>query len=54
LSGVFPLEEGKISSRRRPPYKHEIDAFSRVIESKARDLVAALRKEFAAADTGSE
>lgn len=54
LSGVFPLEDGTISTRRRPPYKHEIDAFSRVIESKARDLAATLRAEFMAADTGSE
>ena len=54
LSGVFPVEEGKISTRRRQPYKHEIDAFSRVIESKARDLVAALRVEFQGTDTGSE
>ena len=48
LNGIFPLEEGKISTRRRPPYKHEIDAFSRVIESRARDLVATLRTEFQA------
>lgn len=54
LSGVFPLEEGKISMRRRPPYKHEIDALSKVIESKTRDLVAALQAEFQAADTGSK
>lgn len=54
LSGVFPVEEGKTSTRRRSPYKHEIDAFSRVIESKARDLVAALRAEFLATATGSE
>lgn len=53
LSGVFPVEEGKVSTRRRPPHKHESDAFSRVIESKARDLVAALRTEFQAFDTGS-
>ncbi|MGC9561571.1 hypothetical protein [Brachymonas sp. M4Q-1] len=54
LSGVFPLEDGKVSTKRRPPYKHEIDALSRVIESKARDLVAELRSEYLAADTGSE
>ena len=54
LSGVFAVEEGKVSTRRRPPHKHESDAFSRVIESKARDLVAALRAEFLAADTGSK
>lgn len=54
LSGVFPVEEGKVSTRRRPPSKGEIDAVSRVIESKARDLVAALRAEFLAAATGSQ
>lgn len=54
LSGVFPLEEGKVSTRRRPPHKHEIDAISRVIESKARDLVADLRSEFRAAEAGSD
>ena len=54
LSGVFPLEEGKVSTKRRPPYKHETDALSRVIESKARDLVAELRSEYLAADAGSE
>jgi hypothetical protein len=53
LSGVFPLEEGKLSTKRRPPHKHEIDALSRVIESKARDLVTELRSEFLAADVGS-
>nr|WP_315240735.1 hypothetical protein [uncultured Albidiferax sp.] len=54
LSGVFPIEDGKVSTRRRAPYKYENDAFSRVIESKARDLVTTLRAEFLATDTGSE
>lgn len=54
LSGVFPFEDGKISARRRPPHKSEIDAISRVIESKARDLIAALRDEYAGTDSGSE
>lgn len=54
LSGVFPLEEGKISTRRRPPQKHEIDTISRVIESKARDLVAQIRSEFHAEEAGRE
>ena len=52
LSGVFPVEEGKTSTRRRPPHKHEIDAISRVIESKSRDLVTALRAEYTGASTG--
>lgn len=54
LSGVFPLEEGKVSTRRRPPFKSESDAISRVIESKARDLVASLRAEYASASSGVE
>lgn len=54
LSGVFPLEEGRISTKRRSPYKHETDALSRVIESKARDLVAELRTEFLATEARSD
>jgi hypothetical protein len=54
LSGIFPLEEGKVSTKRRPPSKHEIDALSRVIESKARDLVVELRSEYLAAEAGGE
>ena len=52
LSGVFPVEEGKASTRRRSPHKHEIDAISRVIESKARELVATLREEYTGSNTG--
>lgn len=54
LSGVFPLEEGKVSSRRRPPFKGEIDVISRVIESKSRELVALLREEYSKLDAGGE
>jgi hypothetical protein len=53
LKGVFPLEDGKVSVRRRSPYKHEIDSISRVIESKARDLVTALRAKFEDTAAGS-
>lgn len=52
LSGVFPVEEGKASTRRRPPYKNEIDSISRVIETKSRELVAALRAEYAISNPG--
>ena len=52
LSGVFPVEEGKVSTRRRAPYKGEIDAISRVIESKSRELVVKLREEFAGSGVG--
>lgn len=54
LSGIFPLDDGKVSTKRRPPHKHEIDALSRVIESKARDLVTELRSEFLATEAGGE
>lgn len=46
LCGVFPVEEGKVTTRRRAPHKSEIEAISRVIESKSRELVAKLREEF--------
>jgi hypothetical protein len=45
LSGVFPVEEGVVSSRRRAPIKSEIDAISRVIETKSRELIIALHEE---------
>jgi hypothetical protein len=54
LSGIFPLEEGKVTTKRRPPSKREIDALSRVIESKARDLVIELRSKYSAVDAGEE
>ena len=52
LSGVYPVEDGKISTRRRAPNKREIDTISRVIESKSRELVTTLREEFAKSSTG--
>lgn len=52
VNGVYPLEDGKISSRRRKPYKREIDEISRVIESKARDLMVKIREEFASSNAG--
>jgi len=52
LSGVYPFEDGKFSSRRRPPSKHEIDQISRVVEEKARDLVSQLREEFNTSQVG--
>lgn len=52
LSGVFPREDGTISSRKRSPTKFEIDTISRVIEIKSRELMASLRAESASTDTG--
>lgn len=54
LSGVYPFEDGKRASRRRTPYKHEIDEISRVVETKARELVKQLREEFKKASTGDD
>jgi hypothetical protein len=51
LSGVYPLEEGKIASRRRPPLKSEVEAISHAIELKSRELVVKLRNEYAASAT---
>lgn len=53
LSGVFPLVEGKVASKRRSPEKRETDKLSRVIELKASAVVAELRAEYATLDTGS-
>lgn len=46
LQGVYPQEDGKISSKRRSPNKGEIDKISRAIESMSRSLVISLREEF--------
>jgi hypothetical protein len=48
LNGVFPLEDGKISQRRRTPQRSEIEMISRVIEKRARSVVEELRTEYAA------
>ncbi len=52
LSGVYPFEDGKLAARRRPPSKLEIDKISRVVETKARELVAQLREEYKKSSTG--
>ncbi|WP_091471573.1 hypothetical protein [Methylophilus rhizosphaerae] len=46
LSGVYPFEDGALSTRRRGPTKQEIDSISRVVEAKARALVIELRQQF--------
>lgn len=46
LSGVYPFEDGQLSTRRRAPFKHEIEEISRVVETKARQLVNLLSEEF--------
>lgn len=52
LNGVYPHEDGKLSSRRRPPLKHEIDEISLVVENKARELMTQLREELTATSEG--
>ena len=54
VRAVYPLEDGKISQRRRTPTKHESDSISRVIEVRARELVAAAKLEFAGTESGEE
>lgn len=46
LSGVYDVEKGKTSARRRAPSKGEINVISRVIEAKSRELVTKLRDEY--------
>lgn len=46
LSGVYPFENGRVSTKRRAPTKSEIDIISRVVETKSRELVVKLREEF--------
>ncbi|MBA8735803.1 hypothetical protein [Chromobacterium violaceum] len=46
LSGVYPFEDGQLATRRRAPFKHEIEAISSVVEAKARQLVKELTDEF--------
>lgn len=46
LKGVYHREEDTLSLRRRAPNKHEIDTISRVVENKAREIVAKLRAEY--------
>lgn len=50
VTGVYPLEQGKVSSRRRSPSRTEANAVSRVIESRARELILELRAQFEAGD----
>ena len=50
LRGVYELDDdGKLSKRRRPPTKSEIDTVSRVIEKKAKEIVKKLEDMQAAA-----
>jgi hypothetical protein len=45
LRGVFPMENGKVSTRKRTPYKHEVERISTVVEDMARQLMDELRAE---------
>lgn len=46
LNGVYPVEDGHVSTKRRQPTKQETEEISRLIEAKSRDLVTKLREEF--------
>ncbi|MCG9042103.1 hypothetical protein [Laribacter hongkongensis] len=46
LSGVYSCEDGRLSNRRRAPFKHEIEKISSVVEARARELVKQLNDEF--------
>lgn len=52
LSGVFPREDGVLSTKKRSPTKFEIDTISRVIEARSRALVESLRVEFSSQENG--
>ncbi|WP_299162078.1 hypothetical protein [Accumulibacter sp.] len=52
LRGVYPFEDGQLCSRRRTPFKHEIEVISGVVEAKARQLVRELTEEFNKAAIG--
>jgi hypothetical protein len=54
LSGVFPVEDGALSSRRRTPHKDEIEIISQAIEKKSRELVIQFAAESLRADDGEE
>lgn len=52
VNGVFPLEEEKISAKKRSPTKEEINRVTRVIENRARELVKALNEETIQSSSG--
>lgn len=54
LSGVYPNEDGKRATRRRAPFKHEIEQISLVVESKARELAKKLREEYQQSAAGGK
>lgn len=55
LRGVYELEDdGKLSKRRRQPTRGEIDSISRSVEKKAKELVATLHTDHAAAPSSKE
>lgn len=46
VSGVYPYEDGVLSSRRRIPTRSETTKISHVVEAKSRDLVKTLQDEY--------
>lgn len=45
LRGVYPRENEDISSRKRTPYRDEIDLISKVVETRAREILTELRAD---------
>lgn len=54
LRGVYPMEDGKVSSRKRTPSRAEVERISSVVEDKARELMEGFRKEISNASQGEE
>jgi hypothetical protein len=45
LRGVYPMENGKVSTRKRTPYRYEVERISSVVEDMGRQLMDELRAE---------
>ncbi|GGA16423.1 hypothetical protein [Dyella nitratireducens] len=54
LRGVYPMEDGKVSSRKRTPLRAEVERISSVVEDKARELMEGFRKEISKQTEGDE
>lgn len=54
LRGVYPMENGKLSSRKRSPVRAEIERISSVVEDRARELMEELRKDIPNSSEGGD
>lgn len=46
LAGVYPFEDGRVSSKRRSPNRVEVDMIANAVEEKAKALIQELTSEF--------